>query len=237
MTQPTGMPPRKNVTIVLVHGAWCDASVWTNTLLPLAHEGYTVRAAQLPLQSFAGDVAALTNLLDHVDGPILLAGHSYAGALISAVGHHEKVKALAYICAFAPEANEVFGSLMAMNPAAVQMNLEPDPQGFLWLTAPFAADALGHDLHRGIIHLAIATQKPTSASLFGEQLSAEPAWKSKPSSYLITTDDRILAPATQHTLAQRINARVEQVAASHLVPLSQPEAVANFLRTSAESLL
>ncbi len=237
MAQPSGMPPRKNITVVLVHGAWCDASVWTNTLLPLAHEGYSVRAAQLPLESFAGDVKALTNLLDHVEGPILLAGHSYAGAVISEAGRHDKVKALAYICAFAPEANEVLGAVLAMNPAKAQMSLQPDAQGFLWLDAAFAADALGHDLHRGVIHLAVATQKPTSASLFTGQLSGDPAWKAKPSAYLITTDDHILAPATQHQLATRLNARVEEVAASHLVPLSQPEAVANFLRTSAESLL
>ncbi len=226
---------RRQGTIVLVHGAWSDGSVWKDVLIPLAHEGYTVRAAQVPLKSYEGDVAAVNLLLDHVDGPVLLVGHSYSGAVISAAGNHPKVKALAYVAAFAPEADEVFGSLMSMHPAAVPMTLGPDANGFLWLDSAFAADALGHDLHRGIIHLVVAVQKPTSYKLFEAKLS-DPAWKHKPSSYLLTTEDRILAPETQRTLAGRIGARTEEVAASHLVPLSQPDAVAQFIRTSAAVL-
>jgi pimeloyl-ACP methyl ester carboxylesterase len=225
----------KTGTIVLVHGAWSDGSIWKEVLIPLAHEGYRVRAAQIPLTSFAADVAALELLLDHVEGPVLLVGHSYAGAVISAAGNHEKVKALGYVCAFAPEADEVFGSLMSMHPAKESMTLRPDVHGFLWLDADFGAKALGQDLHRGYLNLATTVQKPVHHSLFEATLSA-PAWKNKPSSYLVTTDDRILAPETQKVLAQRIGARVEEVAASHLVVLSQPEAVAGFLRTSAEML-
>ena len=222
-------------TIVFVHGAWCDGSVWTKTLMPLAHEGYKVHTAQLPLESYAGDVAALNGLLDRTEGPVLLVGHSYAGAVISSAGNHGKVKALAYVTAFAPEEGEVFGSLTQMFPAQEQLNLQPDARGFLWLDAEFAARALGHDLHRGMINLMAATQKPTSASLFGATLDA-PAWESKPSAYLVTTEDRILAPATQHALAKRIGARVEEVAASHLVVMSQAEAVTDFVRRSAEGL-
>ena len=222
-------------TIVLVHGAWCDASVWTKVLMPLAHEGYKVRAAQIPLETFAGDVAAVNRLLGQVEGPVLLVGHSYAGAVVTAAGNHEKVGALAYVCAFVPAAGEVFGSLMGMNPAQEQMAIQPDAEGFLWLDADFTQKALGSDLHRGVINLAVTVQKPTSAGLFGASLES-PAWKTKPSAYLVTTEDHILAPKTQHVLAERIGARVEEVAASHLVVLSQPEAVAGFLRTSAEAL-
>ncbi len=226
---------RSKGTIVLVHGAWSDGSSWTNVLVPLAHDGYTVRAAQLPLKSFEADVAAVELLLNHVDGPVLLVGHSYAGAVVSAAGNHAKVQALAYVCAFAPEADEVFGSLLSMHPAKAKMTLGPDANGFMWIDAEFAANALGHDLHRGIINLAVAVQKPVSYKLFESKLS-DPAWKRKPSAYLVTTEDRILAPETQHDLARRIGARTEEVAASHLVPLSQPDAVAQFLRTSAASL-
>ncbi len=226
---------RKQGTIVLVHGAWSDGSIWKDVLVPLAHEGYTVRAAQVPLQSYEGDVAAVNLLLDHAEGPVLLVGHSYSGAVISAAGNHPKVKALAYVTAFAPEADEVFGSLMSMHPAAVPMTLGPDASGFLWMDAEFAANALGHDLHRGVIHLAVAVQKPASYKLFEAKLT-NPAWKHKPSSYLVTTEDRILAPETQRVLAKRIGARTEEVAASHLVPLSQPDAVAQFIRTSAPVL-
>lgn len=218
-------------TIVFAHGAWCDASVWTKTLMPLAHEGFPIRCAQLPLESYEGDVAALNALLDQVTGPVLLVGHSYAGAVISNAGNHQSVKALAYVAAFAPEDGEVFGSLMAMNPAEEPLTIAPDRGGFLWLSADFVAAGLGYDLHRGLINLLVATQKPTSASLFQASLTNS-AWKTKPSSYLVTTGDKTLAPATQHVLAKRIGARVEEVSSSHLVPLSQPEAVTEFVRNS-----
>lgn len=226
---------RKKGTIVLVHGAWCDGSVWTNVLVPLAHEGYTVRAAQLPLQAYESDVAAVELLLDQVEAPVLLVGHSYAGAVISAAGNHAKVAALAYVAAFAPEPDEVFGSLMSMHPAEAKMTIGPDANGFLWLDAEFASTALGHDLHRGLINLAVAVQKPVSYKLFEGKLT-DPAWKRKPSSYLVTTEDKILAPETQRVLAERINARIEEVPASHLVLLSKPEAVAQFIKTSAEAM-
>ncbi len=226
---------REKGTIVLVHGAWSDGSIWKDVLLPLAHEGYSVQAAQIPLKSFESDVAAVELTLNHVEGPVLLVGHSYAGAVISAVGDHPKVKELAYIAGFAPDADEVFGSLLAMHPAEAKMTIEPDASGFLWLNSEFGMNALGHDLHRGVIHLAVAVQKPANYKIFEGKLS-DPAWKRKPSSYLITTQDRILAPETQRVLAKRIQARIEEVAASHLVVLSQPEAVAQFIRNSAVSL-
>lgn len=226
---------RKKGTIVLVHGAWSDGSSWTNVLLPLAHEGYTVRAAQLPLKSYEGDVASTELLLNHVEGPVLLVAHSYGGAVISAAGNHPKVQALAYVCAFAPEADEVFGSLMSMHPAKSKSTIGPDANGFMWIDAEYAADALGHDLHRGIVHLAVAVQKPVSYKLFESKLS-DPAWKRKGSAYLVTTEDRVLSPLTQRDLAKRIGARTEEVAASHLVTLSQPEAVAQFIRASAATL-
>ncbi len=226
---------RRKGTIVLVHGAWMDGSSWREVLLPLAHDGYIVKAAQLPLKSYEGDVAALDLMLDHVEAPVLLVGHSYAGAVIAAAGNHSKVKALAFVAAFAPEPDEVFGSLLSMHPAEARMTIGPDVNGFLWLDSEFAANALGHDLHRGIVHFAVAVQKPVNYKLFEAKLS-DPAWKRKPSAYLITTEDRILSPETQRALAKRIGARTEEVAASHLVPLSQPGAVAQFIKTSAMEL-
>ena len=219
-------------TIVFVHGAWCDGSIWTKTLMPLAHEGFRIHTAQMPLESFESDVASLTRLLDHAEGPILLVGHSYAGAVITAAGNHEKVKALAYVCAFAPEQGEVFASLLSMNLTGYPASPAPDAQGFIWLEANWGSDVLGQDLHRGYLNLAVATQKPTNASVFGQTLS-DPAWKHKPSAYLVTTEDRVLAPETQHILVKRIGARVQEVASSHMVLLSQPEAVTDFVRVSA----
>ncbi len=228
------MAERKPGTIVLAHGAWMDGSGWREVLVTLAHEGYKVHAAQLPLKSFEGDVAALELLLDHVEGPVLLVGHSYAGAVISAAGSHSKVRALAFVTAFAPEVDEVFGSLMSMHPPASRASVGPDASGYIWIDADYASDALGHDLHRGIINLAVSVQKPVSYRIFEAKLS-DPAWKHKPNHYLVTTEDRILNPDTQRALAARIGARVEEVAASHLVLLSQPEAVAGFIRNSAKT--
>ena len=178
------MAEQKPGTIVVAHGAWLDAGAWRDVLIPLAHEGYRIRAAQLPFKSFEGDVAAVELLLDQVAGPILLVGHSYAGAVVSAVGNHPKVSALAFVAAFAPDADEVFNSLLQMHPSPSKAVLGPDASGYLWIDADYAADALGHDLHRGILNLAVATQKPVSYRIFEAKL-AKPAWRSKPSSYLI----------------------------------------------------
>ncbi len=222
-------------TIVFVHGSYCDGSVWTKVLMPLAHEGFRTHAAQLPLESFDGDVASLTRLLDHVDGPVLLVGHSYAGAVVTAAGNHEKVKALAYVCAFAPDEGEVFASLLSMNPTAYPMPSETDSYGYMWLQADWAVEALGQDLHRGSLNLLIATQKPMQSASFGRSLK-NPAWKHKPNAYLITTEDRVIAPASQHVLAKRMNARAQEVTSSHMVILSHPEAVTDFVRMSALAL-
>ena len=235
MLKESEVTERKPGTIVLAHGAWMDGSCWRDILIALAHEGYRVRAAQLPLKSFEGDVAALELLLDHVEGPVLLVGHSYAGAVISAAGNHAKVEALAFITAFAPEADEVFGTLMTIHPPASKASIGPDASGYIWIDAAYAADALGHDLHRGTLNFAVSVQKPVSYRIFEARLS-DPAWRKKPSHYLMATEDRILNPETQRLLAVRIGARVEEVAASHLVVLSQPEAVATFIRASAEAL-
>ena len=223
-------------TIVFVHGAWCDASIWKEVFLPLAHEGYRIHAAQLALESFQGDVEALTRLLDHATGPILLVGHSYAGNPISVAGNHPRVQALAFVAATTPEAGEPLGATLAMHPAQEPLTSTPDEQGFVWIDADFASRAMGHDLHRGYLNLLVATQRPAQAGILSAVID-DPAWKHKPSSYLITTEDRFLAPATQRFLAQRMKSRTEEVAASHLVLLSQPAAVTDFVRRSAETLV
>ncbi len=218
-------------TIVFVHGAWCDGSVWTKVLMPLAHEGHKVHTAQMPMETFAGDVASVMRLLDHVEGPVLLVGHSYGGAVVTAAGTHAKVKALAYVAGLVPKAGEVIGSIIGMFPAEERLTLAPDENDLLWMTADFGVKALGQDLHRGMMNLMAAVQTPIHVGIFPETLS-EPAWATKPSAYLVTTDDRILAPKTQHALAKRMGARVEEVGASHMVVLSQAEAVTDFVRRS-----
>jgi pimeloyl-ACP methyl ester carboxylesterase len=222
----------QKANIVLVHGVWSDGSAWRDVITPLAHAGHNVYAAQLPLTSFDGDVAALERLLDHVVGPVVLVGHSYGGAVITAAGDHEKVKKLVYICAFAPQQREKLGSLLEIHPPAAQVQMGPDQHGFVWATAPVMADAVAHDVHRGVVNFAVAVQKPYAHKLFEASIS-NPAWQRKPSSYLITTEDRILNPKTQHLLADRIGATRREVASSHLVLISHHAETADFILESA----
>ena len=219
----------QKINIILVHGVWSDGSSWRDVVRPLAHSGHKVYAAQMPLTSFDGDVASVERLLDHVVGPVVLVGHSYGGAVISAVGGHEKVRKLVYLTAFAPEAGEPFGSLLMLNPPSADVvDMGPDQHGFVWATPGIFADAIAHDMHRGLVNLAVAVQKPYAHKLFLSSLQ-NPAWKSKPSAYLVTTDDRILNPRTQHMLAQRIGAVTREISSSHYVIASHPEEVAEFI--------
>ncbi len=233
MTEQQAAP--KRVNIILVHGVWSDGSTWRGVIAALARAGHPVYAAQMPLTSFDGDVAAVERLLDHVVGPLLLVAHSYGGAVISAVGGHEKVKKLVYLTALAPESGEPFGSLLMLNPPAARVELSPDQHGFIWATPAVFADAIAHDLHPGQVQLAVAMQKPYAHKLFLSSVSA-PAWKTKPSAYLITTEDRIFSPKTQYMLAERIRATTREIAGSHMVITAHPDEVASFILDAAAGL-
>ena len=218
--------------IVLVHGVWIDGSSWAEVIKLLAHQGHKVYAAQLPLNSFEDDVATVHRLLHHVDGPVILVGHSYGGAVISAAGNHKNVEKLVYITAFAPDPKQVFGSILGINPPAASLNLAPDADGYLWIDAPTMQDAIAHDVHRGLVNLAVAVQNPYHVKLF-EASIPDPAWQHKPSYYLVTSDDRILNPLTQRAMAEKIGATVKEVASSHLPLVSQPQAVADIIHEAA----
>ncbi len=223
------------VSIVLVHGVWCDGSSWREVLTPLAHAGHKVYAAQMPLTSFDGDVAALERLLDHVVGDVVLVGHSYGGAVISAVGGHEKVKMLVYLAGLAPDAGESIGSGLTRNPPAAQMHMGPDQHGFVWATAELVSDAIAQDIHRGMVHFAVAVQKPYAHKLFEARLP-NPAWKLRPTAYLVATEDRILNPKTQRAFAERMGAKTREVASSHLVIVSHPDEVVDFIQDAVAGL-
>jgi pimeloyl-ACP methyl ester carboxylesterase len=220
-------------SVLLIHGVWCDGSIWREVITLLAHEGFRVTAVQIPLTTFAEDVAAVHRALDHAEGPVVLVGHSYGGGVISEAGNHAKVAKLVYITAFAPQPGEVFGSIMSKNPPAAQLEMEPDAHGFIWATFEQFQDAIAHDIHRGLVHLAVAVQKPFAAAIFGASV-ASPAWQAKPSWYLVTTEDRILNPKTQRAMAKQIKATVQEIPTSHLPLLSNPEAVAEMITEAAQ---
>ena len=218
-------------SIVLVHGVWSDGSSWSQVIPLLGHAGYKVSAAQLPLTSFAEDVAATKRWIDHQDGPVLLVGHSYGGAVISEAGNSHKVKKLVYIAAFAPQPDQKFGSIISANPPE---DMKPDENGFVWATADQFHGAIAHDLHRGVANLAVAVQKPFAMKVFDASI-AKPAWKSKPSWYLVTTEDRILNPETQREMARQIGAQARETPSSHLALLSKPQAVADIILEAADA--
>jgi pimeloyl-ACP methyl ester carboxylesterase len=220
--------------IVLVHGVWCDGSIWREVITLLAHQGYHVTAAQIPLTSFEEDVASLTRTLDHQEGPVVLVGHSYGGAVISAAGNHPRVEKLVYITAFAPQPGEVFGAIMGKNPPAAQVEMQPDSHGLVWATFAQFQDAIAHDVHRGLVHLAVAVQKPFAMNVFEASVD-NPAWQTRPSWYLVASEDRILNPKTQRDMAAAIKATVEEAPTSHLPLLSNPEAVAGIIAEAAEA--
>jgi pimeloyl-ACP methyl ester carboxylesterase len=221
-------------SIVLVHGVWSDGSIWREVITLLAHQGFRVIAAQIPLTSFEDDVAAVYRALDYQPGPVVLVGHSYGGGVISAAGQHPKVEKLVYIAAFAPQPGELLGSIMGKNPPAAHIEMKPDDHGFIWATSEQFQDAIAHDIHRGLVHLAVAVQKPFATAIFDAAVT-KPAWQSKPSWYLIAAEDRILSPQTQLDMAIAIKATVHETPTSHLPLLSNPESVANIIAEAANA--
>jgi pimeloyl-ACP methyl ester carboxylesterase len=230
-------PSKKNVTVVLAHAAWFDGSSWNNVTADLQRRGFQVAAAQLPLTSFSGDVAALRQLLDRQEGPVVLAGHSYGGAVITAAGTgNPQVKALVYVAAIVPDAGETVGEVFQRvppHPKAPQ--LQPDGNGLLWLPADAFGDAVAPDAAAEQTALLAASQKPISVSCLGEPMGA-PAWKEKPSWFLIAENDRMVSPDTQRFLAQRMKSKVVSLPADHTPLISQSGAVAAVIEEAAASI-
>jgi len=219
--------------IVLVHGGFVDGSGWQSVHRLLTQDGYRVSVVQNPTLSLEGDVAVTHRALDALDGPAVLVGHSYGGAVITEAGRHDKVAALAYIAAFAPDKDESVGTLVAdPAPGAPVPPILPPQEGFLFLdrdkfAASFAADLPAEDA----AFLADA-QVPWGLDALGGTIT-EPAWRTKPSWYLVATDDHMIPPPVQHQMAERAGATVAETAGSHAVYVSRPEAVAELIKQAA----
>lgn len=229
----------ENLTAVLVHAAWADASSWNAVTQPLQDLGLRVKAAQIPLSSLSEDVAALKRLLRQVEGPVVLVGHSYAGAVITAAGaDNPQVKALVYIAAIAPDEGESVGELFHRaepNPNT-RPQLVPDADGFLWLPAGGFADAVAPDASKEETALMQINQHPIALKCLGEPMT-KAAWKQKPSWFLVAEKDRMISAATQHFMAERINARVHSRNTDHTPLASDPEAVVRVITEAADAAL
>jgi pimeloyl-ACP methyl ester carboxylesterase len=224
-------------SIVLVHGAWGDGAHWKHVIPVLVDSGYTVRAVQNPLSSLKDDVEKTKDIVASLPGPVLLVGHSYGGVVITEVGNEPNVAGLVYVAAFAPDTDETVQQLFELNPpppgAAI---IKPDAQGYLWLDFDqYPANFCGDVPAEEALVMAI-TQKPLAASIFGDKVT-KAAWKEKPSWYQISSNDKMIPPATEQLFADRMKPKKTiSLPSSHASMASHGKEIADFIVGAASSL-
>jgi pimeloyl-ACP methyl ester carboxylesterase len=219
--------------VVLVHGGFVDGSGWQKVYNILKKDGYNVTIVQNPTTSLADDVAFTKRAIAQQDGPVVLVGHSYGGAVISEAGTDPKVKSLVYIAAFALDKGESVQSMISHPaPGAPAPPILPPQEGFLLLDrAKFPASFAG-DVPANEAEFMAASQVPWGVNALGGAVT-EPAWKTKPSWYLVTTEDHMIPPPAQRMMAKRAGATVVEVAGSHAIYVSKPEVVAKIIEQAA----
>ncbi|MFF7475715.1 alpha/beta fold hydrolase [Streptomyces sp. NPDC008092] len=218
---------------VLVHGGFVDGSGWRGVYDVLQRDGYNVSIVQNPTLSLEGDVAATRTVIDAQDGPVVLVGHSYGGAVISEAGNHPKVAALVYIAAFAPDKGESVSSLIAdPAPGDPVPPILPPKDGFLFLDREKFADSFAGDVSAELAAFMADSQVPWGVDALNGAVS-EPAWRVKPSWYLVATDDRMIPPPAQRAMSERAGSQVVEVPGSHSVYVSSPDAVASVIKQAA----
>jgi pimeloyl-ACP methyl ester carboxylesterase len=226
------MPPEN---VVLVHGGFVDGSGWERVYGILKKDGYKVSIVQNPTLSLDGDVAATKLIIDAQSEPVILVGHSYGGAVITEAGNDPNVAALVYISAFAPDEGESVNTLIADPPPDAPVPpILPPQDGFLFLDREKFHASFAGDLDAEKAAFMADSQVPWGVDALGGTIS-EPAWRSKPSWYLLTTEDRMIPPPAQQMMSGRAGSTVEEVDASHSVYVSQPAAVAGFIEKAASA--
>ena len=229
---------RARPNIVLVHGAWADGSSWSSVIERLQAHGYHVTAPQFPLTSLADDVARLRHVLALQHGPTVIAGHSYGGQVMTALGNDAlDVVGLVYIAAFGLDEGESLGGLLAQGPPTPALAHQfVDQEGFAWLTEDDFVNHFAGDVDPVKAKVLYAVQQPLSTSAFGDVMSV-PAWKSLPSWYLVAQDDQALPPDVERMFAQRMGATTVEVPSGHLAMVSHPDDVVRLTETAAEAAL
>ena len=225
---------QKSVSVVLVHGGFVDGSGWQGVHKILSNDGYEVIVVQNPTLSLADDVAVTKRAIASAKHPVVLVGHSYGGVVISEAGNDPKVRSLAYIAAFAPDAGESVEKLIANPPpgAAVPPILPPE-EGFLKLDSTKFAESFAADVDPATAQFMADSQVPWGVEALSGEVSV-PAWKSKPTFYLVATDDRMIPPPAQRMMAERAGAQVVETPGSHSVYVSRPQEVARLVSQAAE---
>ncbi|MFA9215775.1 MAG: alpha/beta fold hydrolase [Sphingomonadaceae bacterium] len=223
-----------DTTVVLVHGAFADGSSWNKVIPLLTAKGLKVVAVQNPLSSLADDVAATQRVIDAQTGKVVLVGHSWGGTVITQAGSADKVKALVYVAAFAPNEGEATATQGKDYPTPVGITtLQADAGGYLWLPAASVASNFAQDLPAADSALIAMTQGPINGKAFGESVSVA-AWKSKPNYYVVASNDRMIAPALQLAYAAKLHASTTVLNTSHVPMLSQPKQVAAAILAAAQ---
>ena len=223
--------------IVLVHGAWADGSSWSAVVERLQADGYTVTAPQFPLTSLADNVARLRQVLARQHGPTLVAGHSYGGQIITALGSDApNVVGLVYIAGFGLDEGESIGALLAQGPPTPALaHLDVDKQGFAWLPED---DFVGHfaaDVDPVKARVMFAVQQPLTISALDDVMGV-PAWKSLPSWFLVADGDQAIPPDAERLFAKRMGATTVEIASNHVAMVSHPEDVLRLIKTAIQAV-
>jgi len=224
--------------IVLVHGAWADGSCWSAVIERLQASGYAVTAPQFPESSLADDVTRLRQVLDRQDGPTIVAGHSYGGQIMTALGADApNVAGLVYIAAFGLDEGESIGGLLAQGgpPTPALAHLDVDKQGFAWMQENDFVYHFAADVEAAQARVMYAVQQPLAMSALGDVMGV-PAWKSRPSWFLVAEDDQAIPPEAERQFAKRMGAVTVAIPAGHLAMVSHPDDVAQLIKTAAEAV-
>ena len=224
----------QNSTVVLVHGAWADGSCWDNVILPLQKHGLKVICAPIPLTSLSDDVAALSRALERTSGPVVLVGHAYGGAVIAGT-REDRVKALIYIAALAPDEGETVAKVFYRDePHPNTPKLSPDKHGFIWMPEDGFHQAVAHKASTDQTSVMAAIQRPIAVQCIQEP-GPKPAWKTKPSWYLLAEEDRMINPKTQRFMADRMGAKVHSHRVDHTPMYSEPSVVVDVIAEAVQS--
>jgi pimeloyl-ACP methyl ester carboxylesterase len=222
-------------TVILVHGAWADGSSWSKVISRLQQKGVQTVAVQNPLTSLNDDVAAVNRAIASAKGPVVLVGHSWAGAVITQAGGDPKVKALVYVAAFAPDVGMSINDLgKGAPPTPGLKEVVADPSGFLTITKKGIMEDFAQDLPKTESAVLAATQGPTAAKAFDDKLTVA-AWRDKPSWYVVSEQDRMIDPNGERAMAKAIKAHTKEVDASHVSMLSRPDAITAVIMEAIQS--
>ena len=221
-------------TVVLVHGAWADGYCWSNVIVSLRDYGFKVITAPIPLTSLLDDATALRRVIDRTTGPVILAGHAYAGAVIAAA-HHERVESLVYVAALAPDEGETVADVFyRTEPHPLAPKLEPDAHGVIWMPEDGFGQAVAHNASPDQLVIMAAVQRPIAVKCIQEK-APTPAWKSTPSWFLIAEEDRMINPDTQRFMAERMGATICSYKVDHTPMHTAPDLVVDTILEAARA--